>query len=137
MKKYLKVLLFLIPLCLVILCSCKPIQDSSIKSITRPYVAQYECIEAKLGETNLLDDYEYVRIILLDNSDMELNYKQKNRGVHSANGKYSFDEETHEITAEIGILGYTFKEKTIIENGEFLIKKTVRNRELVMKFKNI
>ena len=85
----------------------------SLKSITRPYIAQYECIEAKFGEENYLEKFDYIKLTLKDKENMEICYKLKNSERTIVKSKYDFDVESKRLTADVGILGYKFKQSTI------------------------
>lgn len=121
-------------LVLLILPACSMTAEGSLKTITKPYIAQYRCIEARLGEENLLDDYEDITITLLDREELEVSFKPKGKEKHSFQVPYTFDPKTHELSGEAGILGYRLKEKVIIENGSFTISKALGKKQLVMKF---
>ncbi len=114
--------------------ACAMASDGSIKSITKPYIAQYRCIEARLGGDDLLDEYDFITITFLDGRELEVSFKPENGEKHSFRCPYTVDPRTHEISSEAGILGYKFKEKVIIENGGFVISKPLGDRQLVMKF---
>ena len=123
---------------LMLLPACSSMQASasgSLKSITKPYVGEYECVEARLGETNLLEKYEFITISLLDDKKMEVSYKSKNGKKKTFEGAYKVNEETREFTGEVGILGVKFKESTKIENGKFTLKKLIFSMPLIMNFK--
>lgn len=138
MKKKLIILLTVVALCLFILPACKMDAEnftkSSVKSISKPYIAQYECVEARFGEENFLEYYDYIRVVLLNKNELELLYKLKDGDKKSVTGSYTLDPETREIDAEIGILGYKFKKKVKVEKGEILISHTIMQKELFMKF---
>ena len=133
-----KRLIFIFVLCTFILTfisACEVKNAGPLKSITHPYIAQYECIEAKLGEEDLLEKFDYIKITLLDKETMELNYKLKEGENKSIKSNYSFDLESRTLTAEIGLLGYTFKQSTVIEKGKFTISKSIGGKQLIMKFR--
>ena len=119
----------------MILPACEASMDDSVKSLTKPYVGVYECVEAKFGETDLLENYEYVNLTFLDAKKFEISYKLKNGQKRSYESNYTVDEKTRELTGEIGIFGYKFREKIKIEHGEFTISRTVMNKPLYVKFK--
>ena len=108
---------------------------SSLKAITKPHVAQYECIEAKLGNENFLDGFDYIRITLLNKSDLELSYKRTNGKKHTATGTYTFDDKTRELKADVGILGIKYTQNAVIEKGQFVINRSFGSKQLTMKFK--
>ena len=115
-------------------CAFKIDGDSSIKDITHPYINTYECTRATLGESDLLDDYEYLRIIIEEGGQMKIIFKQKDGKSYQYESTYSYDEKTRELTAEMTILGYRYKQKTTIENGKFTIAMPLFSKQLVMVF---
>lgn len=135
MKRKLLLVCVLLSVLLLVFPACDMETSGSVKSLTKPYIGEYECVEGKLGETDLLEKYEYIKITLLDDKKLEISFKPKNGNHHSFEGEYNVNSETHEFTGEAGILGYKFKEKVIIENGEFVITKIIMSKPLIMKFK--
>ncbi len=135
MKRKKILIALLLFLTLLLFPACELDANGSIKSITRPYVAEYECVEARLGEEDLLERYEYIKITLIDKQEMEISFKSKNGKKHIYSSTYEVDPETREFSGEIGILGFKFKEKTKIENGSFTIERNILSKPLFMKFK--
>lgn len=138
MKRKLPFLCALCALVILLLSSlsaCSIPTDGSIKSITKPYIAEYECVEARLGNMDLLEKYDYITITLVDKSEMLVSFKPKDGEKKSFKGEYSLNPETRELTGSAGILGASFKEKVKIENGGFTITQTALAMPLVMKFK--
>ncbi len=109
-------------------------ERQSIKAITAPYVAEYECTEAHLGNEDFLSKYDYIKITLLDKKELEVSFKPVNGNKKSFKGEYTIDPQTRIFSGQIGILGCTFKESTKIEHGEFIITKNILSMPLVMKF---
>ena len=135
MKRKFLIIVAILALSLCILPACKTdIANGSIKSITQPYIAQYECKEARLGDKDFLQDYKYIKIILGNKDEMEIIYKPKDGEKSSLKGTYKIDPATRELEGEIGILGYSFKEKVKVEKGGFVISKIIGSKELYMKF---
>lgn len=136
-----RILYITIILCmlLMLLPACSSTQangtSGSLKAITKPYLGEYECVEARLGETDLLEKYDFISISLLDDKKMEVSYKPKNGKKKTFEGAYEVNEETREFTGEVGILGVKFKEGTKIENGKFTLKKLIFSMPLIMNFK--
>lgn len=135
MKRKLSLLFLLCLLSLFILPSCDAREAGSIKTLTRPYIAQYECTEARLGDENILEKFDYININIKDKNNLELIYKPLNGDKKVIESTYTFDNNTHELTAEIGIFGYTFKQSTKIEQGKFTVSKQFGGKELILKFK--
>lgn len=123
---------------LMLLPACSTMQASgtsgSLKAITKPYIGEYECVEARFGETDLLEKYEFITISLLDDKKMQVSFKPKNGNKKTFEGAYEVNEATREFTGEVGILGVKFKEGTKIENGKFTLSKLIFSMPLIMKF---
>lgn len=138
MKKKILFITVILSLLILLLPACSTVQASasgSLKSITKPYIGEYECVEARLGETNLLEKYDFINISLLDGKKMEVSFKSKNGNKKTFKGAYEVNEDTREFTGEVGILGVKFKEGTKIENGKFTVKKVIFSKPLIMNFK--
>lgn len=108
--------------------------DDSVKSLTKPYLAQYECTEARFGNMNILDYFDYIRITMINKDELEICYKPKDGERKCERGSYSIDPQTRELEAELGILGNKFKEKVVVKNGQFVISKVIDSNELYLKF---
>ena len=135
MKRKLMHILAVLAFSVTLLSACGSLQaNASIKSITKPYIAQYECTEARYGEANILDYYDYIRIVFLNNTEFEIIYKTKGGEKRSYTGTYTIDPATRELEGDMGILGYKFKEKVKVENGQFTISKILGQKELFVKF---
>lgn len=130
-------LLLCISLSAFILPACEASADGSVKEITKPYIAQYECVEARLGDSDFLDQYDYIKIILVNSEKMQLVFKQKGSDKCIVDGDYKLDFKTRELEGEIGFLGYKFREKVTVNKGEFVISRPILTKQLYMKFKNI
>ncbi|MDE7167878.1 MAG: hypothetical protein K2O28_03400 [Clostridia bacterium] len=138
MKKRVLFVTLILCLMLALLPACSSTQanaSGSLKSITKPYIGEYECVEARLGETDLLEKYEFITISLLDDKKMEVSYKPKNGNKKTFEGAYEVNEETREFTGEVGILGVKFNESTKIMNGKFTLKRLIFSMPLIMNFK--
>ena len=135
MKKRLIIFVVLCTLVLTLLSACDMKNAGPLKSITHPYIAQYECVEATLGDEDLLDKFDYIKITLVNNDTLELNYKLKDGDNKTIESNYDFDINSRTLTAEVGILGYTVKQSTVIEKGKFTISKSIGGKQLIMKFK--
>ena len=135
MKKRLIIFFVLCTLILTLLSACDMKNAGPLKSITHPYIAQYECVEATLGDEDLLDKFDYIKITLVNKDTLELNYKLKDGDNKTIESNYNFDVNSRTLTAEVGILGYSVKQSTVIEKGKFTISKSIGGKQLVMKFK--
>ncbi|MDE6613435.1 MAG: hypothetical protein K2K28_02655 [Clostridia bacterium] len=134
MKRKLIFISVLCTLLLLLLPACDAKNAGSLKSITRPYIAQYECTSATFGGDDVLKKFDYIEINLVNKKDMEIIYKPKGSDRKIIKTTYSLNTETREMTAEVGIYGYSFKETTKIQNGKFTISKAIGRKQLIMNF---
>ncbi len=135
MRKKILLAVLTVALFLVLLPACDAKAQGSLKSLTLPYIAEYECVEARLGEKDLLEKYEYIKITLLDKSEAEVSFKPKDGKKFAFTGEYTVDPETRVLEGEFGILGIRYKEKTTVRNGSFTIIKNLFGSTLYMQFK--
>lgn len=135
MKRKLICFIALLTLLLLLLPACKFDENSSLKTLTKPYIAHYECTKASYGKRDLLEDYEYIEIALLDSKKMELIYKNKNGERKVVEGTYTYDDKKQEFKSNLGILGFEFKEPVVIRDGKFTIKKQIASKMLILNFK--
>ena len=134
MKRKLIFFTFISTLLLILLSGCNAREIGSLKSITSPYIASYECTEAYYGEENILNKFDLIEINLVNKKQMELIYKLKGEDKCVIETEYTFDLDTRELSAEIGILGHKFRQTTTVKNGKFTISKSIGAKQLVMKF---
>lgn len=130
-KKYVFLLLTL--LC-VFLCAFKVDTSSSLKELTHPYIDTYVCTRATLGEEDLLENFEFIKLTFLDDKEMEISYKKKGDKKRSHVYPYSFDDKTKEFSSEFGIMGYEIKENILISEGKFTISMPILSKQLILSF---
>ena len=121
----------------VLLSACDARDTGSLKSLTRPYIAQYECTDAKLGNDDLLEKFDYIKIGLVDKNKLQLIYKLKMGEKRVKESEYTFDAKTRELSADIGIFGYRFNQTTVVKDGKFTVTKTILGKQLVMNFESV
>ncbi len=134
-KKFLICTALLIIVCsLFTVTACNASDKGGIKTITKPYIAQYECVEATYGGTDFLKNYEYIRVIFLNGKELEVSLKRKGEKKHSVTCPYTVDPKTREFHAEVGILGMKFSQSAVIKDGQFTISRQIMNKELFFRF---
>lgn len=130
MKKLLPALFFLLFLPPV-LTGCSVSDMSSLTELSRPYVGEYTCEELRLGEEDMLDRFEYVRLTLGPDGDAQLTW----RTMEGGEGETLLHYEMHEgsITlSKAGRMGaYTFP----VEQGAIVITHNIIGRMLYAKFR--
>ncbi len=132
-KKFIAVIFIAVAACMC-MCAFTLDMNSSVKSLTKPYITTYDCTYAHLGNQDLLEKYDYLKITFLDDEKIEVSFKKKKGKKHSYISNYSYDDESGELKAEIGILGFKFRQATKIENGKFNISMPILGKQLSMVF---
>lgn len=133
--KSIKIIL-LLPLLCLFLCAFTIDESTSIKSLTKPYITTYECTAARLGNEDIMEKYDYIKITFLDDKELEISLKRKNGKKKSYTCEYRYDEKTKRFNAELGILGFRFKQDAKIENGKFTVCMPILGRTLLMNFQS-
>lgn len=134
MKKKLVAVIFIAVAACMCMCAFTLDMNSSVKSLTKPYITTYDCTFARLGKQDLLEKYDYLKITFLDDKELEVSFKRKNGKKHTYTAPYTYDEESGEIFAEVGILGFKFRQATKIEKGKFNINMPILGIQLSMTF---
>lgn len=134
MKKKLFLAAVIATLCCIILCGFTIDPHSSVKSLTKPYITTYECTYARLGEKDLLKKYEYIKITFLDDEKLEVSYKNKKGKRRSHVCQYTYNGDDQSFEAELGILGFKIRQKTVIKNGKFTLSMPIFGKPFIMRF---
>ncbi len=119
---------------ILLLCAFTFDKDASVKTLTDPYITTYDCTFARLGNEDLLEKYEYLKITFLDDKELEVSFKRTNGKRHAYKCDYTYDEETGKFEAEIGILGFKFRQSARIINGKFTLSMPILGKPLIMNF---
>ena len=137
MKKKITILTLLLVfiICAVLpLSACEMSGNDSIKAITNPYIAQYECVDANYGGKDFLKDFDFIRVTFLNAKELEISYMYKGGKKHTFNANYTVDPTTREFVADIGILGMRFQQAAIIKDGKFTVSRRIFRKQMTMKF---
>ncbi len=126
----------LLPFLILLFCGFTIDESNSLKSLTKPYITTYECTAARLGNENIMEKYDYIKITFLNDKELEVSLKRKNCKKQSYVCEYQYDEKTSRFNAELGILGFRFKQDAKIENGKFTVCMPILGRTLLMNFQS-
>ena len=99
-----------------LLISFSAFRDSKLTDITKPYLGEYECISATLGEKDLTEKFSFVRLELNADESYRLYYRDKNGNKGEEIGTYSYDEQRQEISFTWGKHG-ELKRKFPMQDG--------------------
>ena len=107
--------------------------NSTLKDVTKPYLGEYECKSATLGETEYVDDFSFIRLELKQNGEFTLYYSHKNGKNGEESGSYLYDKNEKTITLTYGEVG-VLKRKFPLKNGEIYVTLPIGSQTLSMKF---
>ena len=127
-------ILILAVTCALSLSACDLTEQNSIKAITKPYIAQYECVEATYGGKDVLKNFDFIRVTFLDGKQFEFSFKTKIGKKKAFVCNYKVDPVTREIDADGSVLGYEFQQSAVIKDGKFVVARPIMKKELVLKF---
>ncbi len=116
-------LLFTLPAC----------GNGSLKDVTKPYLGEYECQSATLGEKDYVEDFSFIRLELKQDNEFTLSYSAKNGKKGEESGTYTYDEQEETLTLIYGELG-VLKRKFPFKNGEIFITLPIGLQTLSIKF---
>ena len=108
------------------------VKESKLDDISKPYLGEYECKRAQLGNVDYLKRFEYVRLELKDEENFTLYYKEKGERKREVQGKYAYDKEKKTLTLQ-GEAGGIFRECTL-EKGLFTLHFPIAGKILVLEF---
>lgn len=107
-------------------------QESTLKDIAKPYLGEYECKSAQLGEKDCLEQFSYVRLELKGEGNFILYYKEKEGKKKECAGKYVYEKEKGVLMLmdKNGI----FKREFPLNEGILTISLPIGERNLILKF---
>ena len=123
-------------LCSVIfgLLLCFPsLKSGKITDITKPYLGEYECQSATLGEKEYLQDFSYIKLELNLDNTFHLYYKTKDGQRGEQSGKYVYDKAKKTICFSLGGRE-EFKRCFPLEKGVLTLTFPVGGQSLCMQF---
>ena len=129
MKKLLPALFFL--LFPPVLTGCSVSDMSSLTELSRPYVGEYTCEELRLGEEDMLDRFEYVRLTLGPDGDAQLTWRTMEGGEGATLLYYKMREGSITLSKAGRMGAYTFP----VEQGAIVITHNIIGRMLYAKFR--
>lgn len=107
--------------------------NGSLKDVTKPYLGQYECESATLGEKDYAQDFSFIRLELKKDNEFTLYYSAKNGQKGEESGTYTYDEQEETLTISYGEFG-VLKRKFPLKNGEIYVTLPIGSQTLSMKF---
>ena len=130
-KKTIKTLFFTAILAIVLCFSC--CANTSLKEISKPYLGEYQCKSATLGDKEYLDEFSYIRLELNADNTFSLYYCPKNGKAKEQTGKYRYHKEKGTIQFSLGTNG-ELKREIPLKKGEISFTLPLGAKTLIMRF---
>jgi hypothetical protein len=105
--------------------------NSSLPDITKPYLGEYECKNATLGERDYMSYFDDIRLELKSDETFSLRYQTIDGRKGEETGKYAYNPQTQTICLELqqgvkrcfplkkGILSISFQIGDKLLNAQF------------------
>lgn len=123
-------LIFISLFALLLFSAC---DKTNLKDVTKPYVGGYECISAKLNDTDYLSHFKYIRLQLENDDEFTLYYLTKQGYKGDEEGEYRYNKDKNSITFyHIG--DYVVHREFPIENGILYITLPLGAKTLALQF---
>ncbi len=106
----------------------------SLKDISKPYLGEYECKSATLGNREYADDFDFIRIELRGDERFVLSYREKDdRSTHTTEGIYEYDETNGTVLLKTREKG-TMKRRFPLKDGVLLVTTMLGEKLLTLRF---
>ena len=109
-----------------------PSKKGGLDDIAKPYLGEYECITAQIGEKDCLDKFTYIRLELKDEGEFVLDCKEREGKKRQIKGKYSYDKEKGVLTFTDQVGG--FKREFPLKKGSLTVSLPMAGKMLVLQF---
>ena len=101
-----------------------------LKDIVKPHVGMYECTEARLGEREYLDKFDYIHLELKSDETFILHYCEKGGKKQRQEGQYRYDREKGTLT----LLGGGLEREFPFVEGVLTVVIPLGGRTIHLKF---
>ena len=105
----------------------------SLTEITKPYLGEYECESATLGEQDFLGEFSYLRLELKSDGEFILRYQTKQGKQGQETGQYEYDEHTQSIRF-VAKGQYELDRNFPVEKGEICLTIPIGKQILSIRF---
>ena len=109
------------------------VKDVSIKDVEKPYLGEYICKEAKLGDEDLLEDFQYITLDLKADNSFVLFYRKKGEKGHEEKGEYLYDAKRKVLVLQ-GASRKALNVELPLEKGQFVVIARVGRKTLRVTF---
>ncbi len=105
--------------------SCQPEKMSTLADVSKPYLGVYECEKLRLGELNVLKDFEYLRISLGYGGACALSYRTASGREEELFGTYVADMVRPEITFTYSANQNSVAKTYRLEDGAIYVRENL------------
>ena len=105
----------------------------SLTEISKPYLGEYECESATLGEQDFLAEFTYLRLELKSNGEFVLRYQTKQGGQGQETGRYEYDDGAQSIRF-VANGQYQLDRNFSMERGEICLTFPIGKQMLSIRF---
>lgn len=116
------------------LCGCEVQSLSSLRSFAQPYLGEYHCEYAQLGDKNILSSFRSIVLTLEKGGTFSFAATPKIGKKIKAEGNCEYDESTNTLIFRANFRGKECRKDVLWSAGKFTIEHTVAGKPLVMRF---
>ena len=108
-------------------------REGKLTDITKPYLGEYECKQAVLGEKDCLEKFDYIRLELSEDGQFKISYREANSKKQTIKGTYEYDDEKQSIQLKMGVGGIIHRSFPLRE-GVIYITIPFKMKSLILQF---
>lgn len=107
-------------------------KNAELKDIAKPYLGEYECVQAEYGNHDYLSRFSSIVLELRDKNEFLLYYREKNGKERTVRGKYFYDEnkKTLKLSSNKG----EFQREFPMEKGVLNISVPIHGKLFILQF---
>ena len=107
-------------------------KQDGLKEIVKPYLGEYECVEAKLNSMDYLERFSSVSLELRKDGEFILYYQESGAKKHKIRGQYRYDAKKESIV--FSSARGAFQREFPLKQGVLTISFPVHGDIVVLKF---
>ena len=106
----------------------------SLFDVAKPYLGEYECVQAEWDGRDMLQDYVFIRLELKGDNTFVLHSKDQGGTMRKEVGVYQYDGEHKSVTMQLQSFRF-FKKEFSLDKGVLTIELPVGGKNVLLKFK--
>lgn len=109
------------------------IKDSSLSDVTKPYLGEYECNYARLGDKEFLEGFSFVTLELKKDGTYLLSFQSKDGDKRTETGEYEYDGKRQTLRFSPRDKSALKKEFPLID-GVLTVSAQIGKQQLIVRF---